>query len=557
MKLTIGAFGTADQLNRANQKSAKVDLIDAQPNLEALKAYVAQFQPDDVLLIVNAEHALMQGNAVGYLGEFEVMDADIVFAASAAFRFDDPTLTYYFWKFYPRGKTNYHYLNSDAFIGRAGAISDFLDALVAEYPSDFSFHDLATRFYVECQLGAIETKLRVKLDTNQELFGCLDNRMSVVKWPMLSWMQADLFHRFEKKALLAKSAVDYRDRLWDVTYSKRRSFSFNGRLKTTPTIWLAQASATQWTRINATLQNQPLACPFSVLFASSLAYLKSLGSFFIAWLINRGETRPFRIFRYSANANPEWERVMQTFLGYLKRKDGFTFAHFNDGEMTFIKKYLEEDHAETWFGRRQQKYNKDLGQRLTDALRLQKERYHVGIPCSTSHPKLRKLADELVGQHTGVVPAMSLHHNLRYYPNILHELKRRECYFVMNDYQNLDVLKRLGVEVHADRVVKVPFKNSYLLYDELKDRRFPDGAVVILICGMLAKILNPVWFGNNPKVTFLALGSSLDDFIQRTNTKFRLYPKEGLPLTCNIQPTKFFAFGWKKECPECWTMMGE
>lgn len=556
MTLITAAFGTADQISRSKreQPALEVASLGEVPSLSALSTFLEGVNDDDRVLIFNAAHTLLKGKPIGYVGEFDVMDADVVFAASAAYRFDDEVLRYYFWKFYPRIQTPYHYLNSDACIGKAAKLRLLISQIREEYPADFSFQDVLTRFYVETMLDAISTELKLKIDSNQDLFGCLDDRMSAVKWPMLSWIHADLFQRMEKTALSTNNRLFYRDVLWDVEFSKRRSFSFNGKLKSTASIWLAEVSQEHLERIDLRLKNQPKSRPFGVVVASKMAYLKSLWAYFMAWIINRGETRPFRIFRYSANANPEWEGVMRKFLGYLRRREGFTFAHFNDGEMTFIKKYLEEDHAETWFGRRQQKYNKDLGQRLTDALKHQKERYHVGIPCSTSHPKLRKLADELVGKHGGVVPAMSLHHNLRYYPNILHELKRRECYFVMNDFQNLNVLKRLGVEVHPDRVIKVPFKNSYLLYDDLKDRKFPDGAVVILICGMLAKILNPAWFENNPKVTFLALGSSLDDFIQRTNTSFRLYPKEGLPLTCNIQPTKFFAFGWKKECPECWTM---
>ena len=554
MNLRIAAFGTPQQIERACReiKGAEVTAAGEFPNLNALKSVVETQPADQVVLVINAAHCLMKGNPVGYIGEFDVTEADVLFGASAEYRFDDEVLRYYFWKYYPRAGGNYHYLNPDAFIGKAGKLLQLIRQIDREYPGDFSFHDLFTRFYVDYKLDAIECPLNLKLDHNQDLFGCLDGRMSAVRWPMLSWMHVDLFQRFEKTRLVKNP--EYRDRLWDVEFSKRRSFSFNGKLKSTPSIWVASVNSDHLDRIDQRLRNTPATQPLSVVLSSLMAYLKSLWAFSLAWLINRGETRPFRIFRYSANANPEWKNTMDKFLTHLKQKEGFTFAHFNDGEMTFIKKYLEEDHAETWFGRRQQKYNKDLGLRLTGALKLQKERYYVGIPCSKSHPKLRQLADSLVGKHEGVVPAMSLHHNLRYYPNILSELKNREVYFVMNDYQKLDVLIRLGIEVNADRVIKVPFKNSYLLYDELKDRKFPDGAVVILICGMLAKILNPVWFENNPNTTFLALGSSLDDFIQRTNTKFRLYPKEGLPLTCNIQPTKFFVFGWKKECPECWTM---
>ena len=563
MTLKIGAFGSQQAIDRAKKylpavNIVSLDTLNGRSAFDRVQIFLEDCEDEAPVLVANAENTLLKGQIEGYVDEFEVLDCDILFSASAAFHYDDDVLRYYFWKYYPREKTIYHYLDSNACLGKASKIKELITCIQLEYPVHFSWHDLLTRYYVDYLLKAVQTDLRLKLDRNQDLFGNVDGRRSAYKWPLLSWMHADLFNRMETEALEKKDASVLQDRLWDVKFSKRRSFSYNDRQKSTPSIWIATVNADALKRIDLRLQNQPKGGKsLSIWFTSFRTYVQSIFSFLAAWLINRGETRPFRIFRYSANANPEWDRVIQKFLGHLERKEGFTFAHFNDGEMTFIKKYLNENHAETWFGRRQQKYNKALGQRLTDALKLEKDHYHVGIPCSTSHPKLRALADSIVKGHSGVVPAMTLHHNIRFFPNIINHMKDRECFFVKNEHQKLDVFEKLGVEIKEENLIIVPFKNSYLMYDELKDRKFPDGAIVILICGMLAKIIIPAWFENNPNGTFLALGSSMDDFIQRTNTKFTLYPAKGLPLTCNIQPTKFFAFGWKKECPECWTMEEE
>jgi hypothetical protein len=562
MTLKIGAFGSEKAIARSKSEMPDLQLVSlgdiGSTSFRRVSDFVGTLDAEEIVLIFNAEHTLLKGNSIGYAAELEFSNCDILFSASAAFRYDDEVLRYYFWKYYPREKTVYHYLDSNAFIGKAGKIKELIERIGVEYPVHFSWHDLLTRYYVDFLLKAVKTDLRLKLDRNQVLFGNVDGRSSAFKWPLLSWMHADLFSRKETQALDKINQRYFQDQLWDITYSKKRFFPYNSRQKSTPSVWIVTGEDAQIARLDARLKNQPLGGKGIGLFLLSFwAYLGSLFSFFAAWLINRGETRPFRIFRYAANKNPEWDRVIQKFLGHLERKEGFTFAHFNDGEMTFIKKYLNENHAETWFGRRQQKYNKVLGQRLTEAIKLEKDRYHVGIPCSTSHPKLRALADSIVGGNTGIVPAMTLHHNIRFFPNIINHMKDRECFFVKNEHQKLDVFEKLGVEIKQENLIIVPFKNSYLLYDELKDRKFPDGAIVILICGMLAKIIIPAWFENNPNGTFLALGSSMDDFIQRTNTKFTLYPTTGLPLTCNIQPTKFFAFGWKKECPECWKMEEE
>ena len=509
------------------------------------------------LLIVDLNRSILLGNPEGFIEEFEVFDLDVLFPSSAHFQFDDEVLRYYFWKYYPRINTTYEYLDSGSIIGKTTSIKNWIEEIVREYATDFSFHDLCTRHLVDSRLGVIDSSLKIGLDYHQDLFGPLDGRCTAFKYPTFNWIHEELYDRYEKKFLLERDALHIQDKPWDTAHSKRRSFSFNDKYKSTPSIWIANGGALRLERIRGQLTDNPFKGKFKYMPGIFLVYLKSLWVYLMALLINRGTKEKSRIFRYARNKHPEWHDNMMRFMDHLKKKEGFTFAHFNDGEMTFVKKYLEENHSETWFGRRQQKYNRDLGERLTNALKLKRENYYVGIPCSTSHPRLRKLADEIVENDSGVVPAMMLHHNLRYYPNIIGELKNREVFFVMNEHQKLDVLDKLGVEIKEENKMIVPFVNSYLLYDELKDRKFPEGSVVILICGMLAKIIIPEWFRNNPDVTFLALGSSLDDFIQRTNTKFQLYPKTGLPLTCNIQPTKFFTFGWKNPCPECWDMAQE
>ncbi|MEQ8474377.1 MAG: hypothetical protein RIC35_24485 [Marinoscillum sp.] len=557
MSLAIGSFGTLEEIEaisvKLNHTITALDASNESLDFNKVKSFL-ESSSEEFVLIVDVSSALIQGTTQGYIGEFEWRNIDIFFAASANFQFNNPRLEYYFWKYYPRNpKHTYHYLDARGFIGKRDKLLNLFTLIEHHYNTKWPLQDLLNRWFVEYALGVVPDELKVKLDHHQDLFGCLDGRVSAFKFPMVSWIHEHLFYRYETDKLTESNQLKHQHQLWDISYSKRRSFSFNGKLKSTPSIFLRSFNDNKSTT-QSRLANSPPNRSLSVFFTSLGAYVKSLFSTLIAWIINRGESRLHKIFRYVPNASPEWDITMKQFLKYLDSKKGFTFAHFNDGEMTFIKKFLKQDHRETWFGRRQQKYNKKLGERLTNALKLKRERYHVGIPCSTSHPKLRKLANQIVETQDGVVPAMTLHHNLRFYPNIIGHMKDRECFFIMNEHQKLDVLEELGVTVKDENKTIVPFKNSYLLFDELKDKKFPDGAIVILICGMLAKIIIPEWFANNPNTTFLALGSSMDDFIQRTNTKFRLYPKSGLPLTCNIQPTKFFAFGWKKSCKECWDM---
>ncbi|MEO9477169.1 MAG: hypothetical protein ABJG41_16610 [Cyclobacteriaceae bacterium] len=548
MSLKVISYGPLNTRDEETQLDIKT--ID-QLSIKLFLKQIETFSADDIVLFLNSEQSLAAGNFNIIEGEFNRAECDVLFSATAAFHYDDEVLRYYFWKFYPRFDTPYQYLDSNAFIGKVSTVKALFNQITQEYPDSFSWHDLLTRFYAEYLLEAVNVDVSVKLDRHQRVFSNLDGRRSAFKWPVFSWMHADLLRRSEEQAGLAL----YQDKLWDIRFSEQSRFSENGKQDTKPQVYLTGAGpevARAVFRRVMTGKGSPKSP--AVFFKFLFAYVKSLLAFFYALLINRFTVRPYRIFRYSANKNPEWKAVMSKFLKHLESKEGFTFAHFNDGELTFIKKYTTGDHTETWFGRRQQKYNKQLGERLTKALKLDQENYYVGVPCGTHHPRLRRLSDELTEGQTNLVPAMSLHHNPRYFPNLINHMKDRPCYFVKNEYQNLEVFQKLGVEVKEENNIIVPFKNSYLLFDDLKERKFPDGAIVILICGMLAKIIIPEWFERNPNTTFIALGSSMDDFIQRTNTKFQLYPKEGLPLTCNIQPTKFFAFGWKKKCKECWDM---
>ncbi|WP_258104784.1 hypothetical protein [Marinoscillum sp. MHG1-6] len=545
----IGIFGSNEQLEVSGPiDSIKMSFLGTDPNIDDAISFLDGLAAQETATIVMSDQLWL--SKVSWPDQ-DAYKSDITFAASSAFHYDDEALRYYFWKFYPRGETPYHYLNASFIAGKAGALVAMFKLIKAEYPEEYSWHDLLTRFYVDYLLKATSFDYHVEIDRTQQLVGDASGQLCAYKWPMLSWIQRDLFVRFESKQFEGNEFL--RNKPFGVRTVKGGNPTIK-KLKTSPSIWIVPSDSKHQASVLDYLKGKKNSKTLRVWLGSFEAYVKSFWLFLFAWVINRGTTSPYRIFRYAANANPEWKRVMALFLGHLQKREGFTFAHFNDGELTFIKKYLSGDHAETWFGRRQQKYNKLLGQRLTEALKLDQPRHYVGVPCGTSHPKLRQLADSLVEGQKNIVPAMSLHHNPRFFPNIINYMKDRECFFIKNEYQDLTIFEKLGVNIKKENQVIVPFKNSYLQYDELKEMEFPDGGIVILICGMLAKIIIPVWFENNPNTTFIALGSSMDDFIQRTNTKFRLFPKEGLPLTCNIQPTKFFAFGWKKECPECWTM---
>jgi hypothetical protein len=286
---------------------------------------------------------------------------------------------------------------------------------------------------------------------------------------------------------------------------------------------------------------------------SFAAYLQSLVSLMRINSYNKGTSTQAQVFRYSKNHAPGYHESVLRLRGLLEKKEPFCFSHLNDGEMTFIRKYLNKDNEAKWYGRKQQIYSEVLAERLLTALRSKSNNYFVGIPCGTCYPELKTLALELRQADEFTVPAMTIHHNLSMLPAILGQLKDRKLFFVLNEFQDLTALQKLGLKVNDRNIMRVPFRNSYELYDDLTDQQFEKGTVVMMMCGMLAKIVSPVWFENNPTCTFLAFGSSMDDLIQTDNIKYKLFPSE-FPFTRNIHPYRSFLFGYKKPCPECFDL---
>lgn len=530
-----------------------VGLAPEKPTIQSIIANLKSENKEDWILFMDTDSVHPLVAPVSLKESVKKEDIDVIFAAQSGFECDDRELAYYFWKYYPRVSSSYHFINSNAFLGKGKSLLQLFEFVVASYPTahQFTFRDLISLVYLDQQLDVITPEIELQVDHDQSIFGGGTGEFRILNWPMISWIQDTFYRRLEAK-MIGNQEVKWKP------VPKHLSFKstghYNRKTKTSPGLIHIPIPFTQHIKVESKRGLiSSIRSSGKPLLGSGVLWIQSFFMFLAAWTINRTETRPGRLFRYTRNLNPQFWETIEGFISKLRNGEPFTFSHFNDGEVTFVKKYLAENHKETWFGRRQQKYNKKLGERLLYAMKHEQQDYYVGIPCSVSHPKLSQLAKSIVGDKMGVVPAMTFHHNLSYFPQIIHELANRNCFFIMNDYQKLDLFEKLGVKIDEKNITRVPFVNSYLLYDELEEKQFPENAVVVLMCGMLAKILIPAWYQRNPKTTLLAFGSSFDDFIQRSNTKYTPYPKD-LPLAGNIFPTKFFLFGWKRYCRECYNM---
>ncbi len=422
--------------------------------------------------------------------KFERLESDIIFSATSSYHFENSKLSYYYWKYYPRvQQSSFHFINPDFFIGRAWAIRSLLN-------------DISSLYNTRFEKG------------NQK-------------------SSKDLFHRIYVDITSGFVDVDYRIRL-DHSQSIFKNDESEQMKR-----WIFVSKIHRFLFTQSEKQNLQ-------------TYIKSLLAWIVILFNNKGQQNPVKIFRYAKNHGREVSKDIERLMLLLKNGLPFSFSHFNDGEITFISKYVKGNHKEVWFGRRQNQYTEKLGRLLVEAFLLDKKNYFIGVPCSSCHPKLRRKANALREPSEFTISAMTLHHNLAYYPEILGLLKKRSLYFVVNPYQDLTFFSELGLEVNEERTIKVPFKNSHKLYDQLMDREFEENSVVLMMCGMLGKILIPTWFENNPTTTFLTFGSSFDDLIQK-NINFKLYPKK-TPFSRHLIGTRSFLFGPKKKCKQCFDL---
>jgi len=519
---------------------------------------------DDCLLLVSdAFDVLISQNKEKIIELYNEFDADIVFSAEANYYFRNPDLSYFYWKHYPRQNTPYNFLNSGNYIGSVDTIRKLLFAIFEEYevnPGDLaqlksirSDQYLLSRFYVDNFYSANKYSFSIELDHQQSLFACTAGRMFATENIPSHWIECFYYFRYQRFIFKYLKLQNLQIRCVDIRFHQ-------GKLKnihtdTNPAILHIAGSRNTFGKAIAYLENNNRRNINGIIsivgvVVNKISLVAARCTRKLIEYVNGGEYTVEQLFRYRAQKNPEYIEAGEKIVSRIEKKLPVAFAHFNDGEIDFVSHYVGNKKSELWTGRRQHKYEPILGEALHKAMTYASPHYFRGIPCSLCHPNLQRVAEEIVGMEDTVIPAMTIHHNLALMPRLLMALKGRELWFIANPRQDLNFFENMGLEVRPERVFRVPFQNSHQEYDRFKSMKFAEDAVVITTCGMLGKILMPIWIKNNPCSSFLALGSSLDDHIQN-QYQFKLFPKV-LPMTKNIYGSKPFLFGPKKHCPECY-----
>lgn len=519
------------------------DITNPKSFFESLATYLEKSDPGEMLMVVNDSNIRIQVSAQEIFQQWEKLDSQIIFCASAHFDYQSEALSYYYWKFYPRQNTLYDFLDSNFFMGQVNNLLEMVNDIMENYDwnDDYAIHDLFHRVYVDTQSGLVKSKYKIALDHSHNIIGSTSGRVAVFRWPLFSKIHSFLFFNEEKKLLKSdQSSTQNKSR----DYRVEKSRPFNKKTNSFPAIFIGKVKEkSSWS--------------LSAWWFSILAYTQSLRKLFVIQFFNKGNSSHEKIFRYTKNKGQELNKSITRILELLREKQPFSFSHFNDGEITFIKKYLEKDHKEVWFGgklfgRFQDQYNQKLGEILVNSFEMQQLNYFVGTPCKSCHPKLHDFAKKARKSNPFTIPAMTFHHNLSHYPEILGLTKKRKTYFVVNPYQDLSFFRDIGFNIEKDQHIIVPFKNAHNEFGKLKELKFEEGSVVLLMCGMLAKILCAHWFKNQPSVTFIAFGSSFDDFIQK-NINFKVFPKKH-PFSRHIIGSRSYLFGSKPKCKICFDL---
>jgi len=195
-------------------------------------------------------------------------------------------------------------------------------------------------------------------------------------------------------------------------------------------------------------------------------------------------------------------------LDKLKRQEPVALARFNDGEMSAIMNPA----GTVTVARGDQFVGLDLRHRLLAALTHEQENYYKGIPCKNCYPKFHQQAKQLVGDYKYLTYAVvNTNRNWQYFrDNLGDAIGDRRVIWVSGQDQNVNALKNFGIEV--DKHIKLPTKNAFSRYEEIRDMRFIKGDVVLLSCGPIGRVLVWNWFMENPQTNFLEIGSTFDPY---------------------------------------------
>lgn len=175
--------------------------------LQLLYKFLNGGKQEQLLLVVDALDVILFDDAATISKSFDSFEVDILISAEANYMFKNPKLWLKYLRNYPKQPTVYNFLNSGSYIGSATSILTMLKTIQLDYGISLesanqleaikSDQYLLHRFFVDNHYKE-KNKLKVALDSKQELLGCTGGRFCIKKFPDHSSTQAFLNFQIER-----------------------------------------------------------------------------------------------------------------------------------------------------------------------------------------------------------------------------------------------------------------------------------------------------------------------------------------------------------------------
>lgn len=209
----------------------------------------------------------------------------------------------------------------------------------------------------------------------------------------------------------------------------------------------------------------------------------------------------------------------QVFVEMLKQDTPFAFARFNDGEMGAITKRMST------ISRGDQLVTDELSDSLRNALQYEQLNYWKGLPCSLCYPQLASSATQFVGDSRYICQATLLtnRHFKTWLTLLPATLKRKTLVYVHGKSHNIEnVAHQFDLRFNSN--LCVPDNNAWGAINKLKEfhQSLHTGAMVLLCCGPISRVLIPHWFKQRPDCTFLDMGSWFDPWARNVRYRYHL-----------------------------------
>jgi hypothetical protein len=235
---------------------------------------------------------------------------------------------------------------------------------------------------------------------------------------------------------------------------------------------------------------------------------------------------------------------LDNFISLLKSKTPFSFVRFSDGEIEILRnRYLEIGGGKTVFRGREFKNNfpdfdakkfdprihQNIRKDLLSSALFRDKNFYKGIP--TLHNEATKDREFLLRLNGGFDTNMTfsdlfLNSNYRKY--------RDEVVPLFESYENIYVIanyrsKPIGILEKA-KYINIP-DNFFATYDSVVDSVFAqikdisNGSLILSSASSLSNILGHRMYVQNPNITFLDIGTSINDLLS-LNHNTRAYHSE-------------------------------